>query len=67
MNPSVGVVAYVDFKLISSRKDGNRVQRKVESSSSEAKTVRIGEKGRKIFRTRPERGTNGPSFALEGK
>ena len=43
-------------------------RRKVESSSSEAKIVRIGAESLKIFPSRPDLETNGLSFfALEGK
>ena len=48
--------------------DGNKVHRKVESSSSEGKIVRIGVESLKIFPSRPAKGTNGLSFfALGGK
>ena len=48
--------------------DINRVRRKIESSSSEAKIVRIGKERRTIFSRRPEKGTNKVYFfALEGK
>ena len=48
--------------------DGNKVHRKAESSSCEAKIVRIGAESLKIFPNRPDKGTNGLSFfALEGK
>ena len=63
-----GAVANVDFKLCRSSLDGHRVRRKVETSSSEAKLVRIGAGSFKIFTSRPEKGTDGLSFfALEGK
>ena len=63
-----GAVANTDFKLCRSSLDGHRVRRKVETSSSEAKIVRIGAESFKIFPSRPEKGTNGLSFfALEGK
>ena len=63
-----GAVAYVDFKLCRSSLDGHRVRRKVVTSSSEAKIVRIGVGSFKIFPSRPEKGTNGLSFfAFEGK
>ena len=62
-----GTVANIDFKLCRSVLDGNRVRQKVESSSSEAKIARIGEESLKIFPSRPEKGTNGLSFVLEGK
>ena len=61
------MVANVDFKLCRSMLDGNKVRRKVESSSSEAKIVGIGAESLKIFPSRPEKGTNGLSFVLEGK
>ena len=66
----VGVVANaaIDFKLCCSRKDGSRVRRKIESSSSEAKIILIRAERRKIFTSRPGKKTNGLSFsALEGK
>ena len=60
-------VANIDFKLCRSQNDSHSARRKVESSSSEAKIVRIGAE-KKMFSSRPERGANGPSFfALEGK
>ena len=60
-------VANIDFKLCRSQKDSHSARRKVDSSSSEAKIVRIGA-GKKMFSSRPERGANGLSFfALEGK
>ena len=63
-----GAVANVDFKLCRSSLDGHRVRRKVETSSSEAKIVRIGAGSFKIFPSRTEKGTDGLSFfALEGK
>ena len=63
-----GAVVDVDFKLYCSLKDSKRVQRKVESSSSEAKIVRFAAERRKIFPSWPEKGTSGLSFfALEGK
>ena len=63
-----GAVANVDFKLCRSLLDGNKMRRKVESSSSEAKIVRIRAGGLKIFPSLPDKGTNGLSFfALEGK
>ena len=62
-----GAVANVDFKLCRSSLDGHRVRRKVETSSSEAKIVRIGAGSFKNFPSRPEKGTDGLSFALEGK
>ena len=47
--------------------DGNKLRRKVESSSSEAKIVRIEAESLKIFPSRPAKGTNGlSSFASEG-
>ena len=62
------VIVNVDFNLCRSQKDGHRVWMKVESSSSEAKIVRIGTERRKSFSSRLEKGTNGLSFfALEGK
>ena len=62
------VIAKVDFNLCRSQKDGHRVWMKVESSSSEAKLVRIGTERRKNFSSRLEKGTNGLYFfALEGK
>ena len=58
----------VDFKLCLSQKDGQRLRRKVESASSEAKIVRIGRERRKVFPSRKEKRTNGLFFfALEGK
>ena len=64
----VGAVADADFKLCRSLLDGNKLYRKVESSSSETKIVRNGEENLKIFQSRPEKVTNGLSvFALEGK
>ena len=63
-----GVVANVDFKLCRSMLDGNKVRRKAESSSCEAKIIRIGAESLKIFPGRSDKGTNGLSFlALEGK
>ena len=63
-----GAVTYVDFKMCRSLLDGNKLHRKVESSSSEAKIVQIGAESLKIFPSQPEKGTNGLSFfALEGK
>ena len=48
--------------------DDNKVRLKAESSSCEAKIVRIGAESFKIFPSRPDKGTNGLSFfALEGK
>ena len=56
------------IKLCRSMLDGNKLRRKVESSSSEAKIVRIEGESLKIFSSRPEKGTNGLSFfASEGK
>jgi len=56
------------FKLCRSLVDGHKVRRKVESSSSETKIVKIGTESLKIFPSRPKKGTNGLSFfALEGK
>ena len=47
---------------------GNKLRRKVESSSSEAKIVRNGAESLKLFPSRPEKGNNGLSFfALERK
>ena len=61
-------VANVDCKLCRSRKDGHRVGRKLESSSSVAKIVRIGAGKRKMFSSRPEKETSGLSFfVLKGK
>ena len=63
-----GAVANVHFKLCRSSLDGHTIRRKVETSSSEAKIVRIGAESSKIFPSRAEKGTNGLSFfALEGK
>ena len=63
-----GAVANVDFKLCRSLLEGNKLRRKVESSSSETKIVRIGAESLEIFSSRPEKGTNGLSFfALKGK
>ena len=63
-----GAVANVYFKLCRSSLDGHRVRRKVETSSSEAKIVRIGAGRFKIFPSRQEKGTDRLSFfALEGK
>ena len=63
-----GVVANVHFKLGHSLAAGHKMRRKVESSSSEAKVVRIGAGSLKIFPSRPAKGTNGLSFfTLEGK
>ena len=63
-----GAVANVDFKLCRSSLDGHMVRWKVETSSSEAKIVRIGAESLKIFPSRPDKRTNGLSFfALEGK
>ena len=63
-----GAVANVDFKLCRSLLEGNKLRRKVESSSSEAKIVRIGAESSEIFPSRREKGTNGLSFfALKGK
>ena len=48
--------------------ESHKLLRKVESSSSEAKLVRIGAESLKIFPSGLEKGTNGLSFfALEGK
>ena len=67
-HPSAGAVANVDFKLYRGRKDGNRVRRKIESSSSEEESFGIGAERRKILLSRPENGTNVLYFfALEGK
>ena len=64
----VGAVANVDFKLCRSLLDGDKLRRKVESSSSEAEIVRIGAERLKIFQIRPEKRTSGLSFfALKGK
>ena len=62
-------VANVDFKLCRSSWDGHRMCWKVETSSSEAKLVRIGAESLKIFPSRPVKRTiDGLSlFALEGK
>ena len=57
-------------QLVSCRSmlDDNKVRLKAESSSCEAKIVRIGAESFKIFPSRPDKGTNGLSFfALEGK
>ena len=63
-----GAVANVEFKLCRSMLDDHTLSRKVETSSSEAKIVRIGAGSFKIFSSRPEKGTDGLSFfALEGK
>ena len=40
----------------------NKVRRKAESSSSQAKIVRIGTESLKTFPSRPEKGTNGLTF-----
>ena len=48
--------------------DDHTTNWKVETSSSEAKIVRIGAGSFKIFQSWPEKGTNGLSFfPLEGK
>ena len=55
------------FKLCRNSLDGHRKRRKVETSSSEAKRVRVGAGSFTIFPSRPEKGTDGLSFfALEG-
>ena len=57
-----------DFKLCCSMLDGNKVRRRAESSSSEAKIVRTGAESLKIFPSRPDKRTTGLSFfALKGK
>ena len=54
--------------MLSSSWDDHTTSWKVETSSSEAKIVRIGAESLKIFPSRPEKGGNGLSFfALEGK
>ena len=63
-----GAVANVDFKLCRRLLDDHKTSCKVETSSSEAKIVRIGAGSFKIFQSRPEKGTDGLSFfPLEGK
>ena len=63
-----GAVANVDFKLFRSMLDGNKVRRKVESASSEAKIVGIGEVSLTIFPSRPKRGpTDYPSLLWREK
>ena len=63
-----GAVANVDFKLCRRQLGDHKTSCKVETSSSEAKIVRIGAGSFKIFQSRPEKGTDGLSFfPLEGK
>ena len=63
-----GAAANVDFKLCRSSLDDHTTCWKAETSSSEAKIVRILEESLKIFPSRPEKGANGlSSFALKGK
>jgi len=54
-----GAVTNVGFKLSRSLLDDHMVHRKVETSSSEAKLIRIGAESLTIFPSRPEKGNNG--------
>ena len=64
----VGAAANVDFKLCRSLLNDHTTSWKVETSSSEAKIVRIEAESLKIFPSRPEKGANGLSFfVFEGK
>ena len=56
VHPSAGVVANGDFKLCRSREDGNKVRRKIESSSREAQIYLSNWKGNEENSSKPNFG-----------